>query len=73
MVIFTTCASCNVNRMFQEPDDLDRLYDEIGALTGDSDEWFDDDFGLGLKPAVPQQPGECASRVSHVCENNSVK
>ena len=36
--------------MFQA-DDLDKLYDELGALTGEGDEWFDDDFGLGTTPA----------------------
>ena len=42
-------------------DVLDQLYDELGALTGDpGDEWFDDDFGLGLSPhqrAPPPYPG----------------
>ena len=36
--------------MFQA-DDLDKLYDELGALTEEGDEWFDDDFGLGTPPA----------------------
>ena len=58
----------------QDADDLDKLYSEMEALTGEGDEWFDDDFGLGgIKPSYnsssgsgstasskpEQQPGQC--------------
>ena len=33
-------------------DELEKLYEDMEALTATDDDWIDDDFGLGDKPAV---------------------
>ena len=49
--------------LLQDADDLDKLYDELGALTGDGDEWFDDDFGLGGIKTPPPKSGTASDTV----------
>ena len=64
------CVGCKHDLSVCCQDELDKLYEEIGSLTGEDDGWIDDDFGLSGKHKPPppypvddnqQQPGRLHS------------
>ena len=50
------CCGCKYDLSVCCQDELDKLYEEIGSLTGEDDGWMDDDFGLSGKLHKPPPP-----------------